>query len=88
MDIIYHSISAMWKKIKYVGYTVKEMTNFFKIRIEHLEFKEDKKEALAFSQTKSQREEAQQKKKQDDSDSNIIESSEKFSINFKPEVRK
>ena len=76
------------EKNKICGLYCQRNDQLFKIRIEHLEFKEDKKEALAFSQTKSQREEAQQKKKQDDSDSNIIESSEKFSINFKPEVRK
>ena len=49
IDIIYHSMPATCKNkmieqgFNYVDCNVKEMTNFFEIRLENLELREDKK---------------------------------------------
>ena len=53
MDIIYHSMSTMWKNkvieqcFNYVDSTIKEMTDLFETRVENLEPKEDKKKSPA-----------------------------------------
>ena len=49
MDIIYYSMPTTWKNkmiehgFNYADSTVKEMTNFFEIRVENFEPKEEKK---------------------------------------------
>ena len=53
MDIIYQSMPTMWKNkmidqdFNYTDSFVKEMTDFFKIRVENLEPKEEKKKSSA-----------------------------------------
>ena len=62
----------------YVDYTVKEMTDFYKTRVENLEPKEEEKESSAAAKKSHNR--SATKRKQEDSDSSVIESSKETSI--------
>ena len=87
MDIIYHSISTMWKNkmieqgFNYADSTIKEMTDFFEIRVENMEPKEDKKNSSAASK-KSKK--STKKTKREDSNSDVVESTEESTEAHRP----
>ena len=85
MDIIYNSIPTTWKNkmieqgFNYEYFAVKEMTDFFDTRVEHLKSKEDKKKSSSVD-NKGKENNSNKKRKQADSDSSVIESSWESSV--------
>ena len=88
MDIIYHSMPTTWKNkmieqgFNYAGSTIKDMTDFFETRAESLDPKEDMKKSS--SAAKKSHKHSSNKPKGEDSDSSVIESSEEYSVECKP----
>ena len=73
----------MWKNkmieqgFNYTGFTIKEMTDFFEIRVESLEPKVEKKKSSAAAKKSKKN---FKKRKLEDSDSSVVESSEDSNV--------
>ena len=81
-------MSTTWKNkmieqgFNYADSTIKEMSDFFKTRVENFELKEDKnKSSAAF---KKFRKKYHKKRKREDSDSSVIESSKESTEACRP----
>ena len=87
MDIIYHSMPTTWKNkmieqgLNYADSTIKEMTDFFEIKVWNLELKEEKK---IFSAAAKRTLKKIKERKREDSDSSVIESSKEFTLARRP----
>ena len=82
IDIIYHSMPTMWKNkmieqgFHFTDPTIKEITEFFKIRVESLKPKEEeKKSSAAVKKTKKKR-----KRADSNSSASAVEASEESTV--------
>ena len=72
------------QRSNYSNYTVKEMTDLFETIVENLDPKEEKKKSCSLTSKKNKDNKNLKKRKREDSDSSVVESSEKSSLEHRP----
>ena len=89
MDIIYPFIPTIWKNktieqgFNYSNSIIREMTDFFEIRIENLELQEDRKKSSSDYEKKKEKK-ATKKRKLDDSILNVVKYREESCFDNRP----
>ena len=86
-DVIYHSMSSIWKNkmieqgFNYIDSTIKKRTVFCATRVENLEPKEDYSSTVA---EKTEDKKSTKKRKRENCNSSVVEYSEESSVDHMP----